>query len=269
VLIRNAPVEQGISTQLARMVSFPRRTFWGEDWSVKNTPNPNNLSLTSLELKCHTDFVWSEYVPGVQFLHCLKNAGNTGGETVLVDGFRAAQILKEQDPEAFKLLSTQPIPWYFRTKDLDYRFRGCVIQLDGNGDVVGLRYNQANRGPLDGPAHLIPDLYRSIQKFATLIRSPDLTSRFLLRSGDILVFNNRRALHGRAAFDPRADRFLEGCYLDLEEVMCRRVVLRKQISAQQTEIQEPFKQAVSILSNMQSPTHVAQAPFGERADSIF
>jgi len=211
-------------------VAHTRQTFWGEDWSVKNTPNPTNLSLTSLELKCHTDFVWSEFVPGVQFLHCIRNAGPTGGgETVLVDGYKAALLLKEQDPDAFRLLSTQAVPWYFKTKNLDYSYRGCVIELDENQQVKRLRYNQANRGPLEGPPHIIPQLYRAIQKFATLIRSPDLTKQFLLNPGDVLVFNNTRALHGRAAFDARAERFLEGCYLDLEEVTCRRTVLMKQL----------------------------------------
>lgn len=265
VIIKDAPKQQGISKQLAKLVNFPRQTFWGEDWSVKNTPNPENLSLTSLELKCHTDFVWSEYTPGVQFLHCLKSAGNMGGESVLVDGFKVAEVLREQDPNAFNLLSTYPVPWYFRTKKFDYTFRGCVIELDKNGNVKSLRYNQANRLPLDGPTQLIPDMYRALRKFAELIRSTNLTQTFLLQPGDVLVFNNRRLLHGRTAFDSRAERYLEGCYLDLEEVMCRRTILANYLSR---NFSEPTFTSDTITTPMDvSPIYTPTTSFESNATS--
>jgi alpha-ketoglutarate-dependent taurine dioxygenase len=44
----------------------------------------------------------------LQVFHCLHHDGE-GGETVLVDGFRAAYDLKERHPESFKRLSTLPI----------------------------------------------------------------------------------------------------------------------------------------------------------------
>ena len=63
------------------------------------------------------------------------------------------------------------------------------------------------------------------------------TDRFLCRTpfspGDLILFDNRRMLHGRAAFDPQSGvRRLEGCYLDRDEILSRlRVLARRHRSS--------------------------------------
>jgi alpha-ketoglutarate-dependent taurine dioxygenase len=44
----------------------------------------------------------------LQVFHCLHHDGE-GGETLLVDGFRAAYDLKQTHPKSFQRLSTLPI----------------------------------------------------------------------------------------------------------------------------------------------------------------
>lgn len=44
----------------------------------------------------------------IQVFHCLKHEG-TGGKTLLVDGFYAAEKLRQQSPENFELLARVPI----------------------------------------------------------------------------------------------------------------------------------------------------------------
>jgi hypothetical protein len=48
------------------------------------------------------------FVIRLQVFHCLHHDGD-GGETLLVDGFRAAYDLKQTHPGSFKRLSTLPI----------------------------------------------------------------------------------------------------------------------------------------------------------------
>lgn len=50
----------------------------------------------------------SPWCSRIQVFHCLKHDG-TGGRTLLVDGFYAAEIIREQSPENFELLSRVPI----------------------------------------------------------------------------------------------------------------------------------------------------------------
>jgi gamma-butyrobetaine dioxygenase len=51
---------------------------------------------------------------------------------------------------------------------------------------------------------------RAYRTFSSLINDPANKLCFKMDPGNVLVFNNRRALHGREAFDPRTgDRLLE------------------------------------------------------------
>jgi gamma-butyrobetaine dioxygenase len=58
-------------------------------------------------------------------------------------------------------------------------------------------------------------------------RSPTARVTSHLEPGDVMVFHNRRVLHGRAAFDPRRGRrHLHGVYVDVDEWASRLRMLR-------------------------------------------
>ena len=74
--------------------------------------------------------------------------------------------------------------------------------------------------------------YRALQRFTAHCRS----SRFLCKTpfaeGDLVLFDNRRMLHGRDSFDPQSGtRRLEGCYLDRDEILSRLRVLARRSRA--------------------------------------
>lgn len=230
-IITDVPLSNGRCEQVARRISFLRETFWGDSWSVKSEPNPRNLSLTGAELFPHTDFSWSPTPPGMQFLHCLKFNGSTatisGGDSTLVDGFRIANDLRQADPQIFRLLSSIQLKHSFTSADASYSFRGSTIQLDDYGNVMSIRYNQANRDPLDVPLELMQPMYVALQEFTKMLRSEKYLLKFRLKQGEMLVFNNHRLLHGRTSYDPTAiTRHLHGCYLDLEQFESRRSILK-------------------------------------------
>ena len=78
-----------------------RETFFGTPFEVINIPKPNNQAYTADALPNHTDLPYYEYVPGYQFLHCLKNDAE-GGSSTAVDGFNVANYLKNTE---FRFLS--------------------------------------------------------------------------------------------------------------------------------------------------------------------
>jgi len=48
-----------------------------------------------------------------------------------------------------------------------------------------------------------------------LLNSPDNVWNYRLQEGDLVIFDNRRTLHAREAFDASAgERWLKGAYLD-------------------------------------------------------
>jgi gamma-butyrobetaine dioxygenase len=51
-----------------------------------------------------------------------------------------------------------------------------------------------------------------------------------LNDGDLVVFDNRRILHGRTGFaSARHPRHLQGCYLTRDSVYSATAVLRRQL----------------------------------------
>lgn len=63
----------------------------------------------------------------MQILYCIKQSKN-GGENTLVDGFAAAEKLKQIDIEAFKTLSTVKCLYFNIGKDIygKYHFNNAV-----------------------------------------------------------------------------------------------------------------------------------------------
>lgn len=192
-------------------------------WSRSRSPTA--MPIRPLGLPCHTDLPNWELPPGYQFLHCLENDAE-GGDSILVDGFRAAKTLRQREPEAFRLLCRSPIDFLFQDRESDIRFRAPIIALDEGGAVEEVRFNLAVMDAIRAPAHRMGALCRAFRAFAAVVRDPALECRYRLRPGELLIFDNRRVLHGRAAFDLTTGwRHLQGCYVDRDQVLsCIRVL---------------------------------------------
>lgn len=81
---------------------------------------------------------------------------------------------------------------------------------------------------LDSTFEKVHLIQSSIRRFVALIESPSFTIRHKLEAGEALIFDNRRMLHGREAFQPETgDRHFQGCYLDTAEVLSRRNALAR------------------------------------------
>ena len=193
-----------------------RETNYGEVFHVRAEANPTNLAFTPKALNVHTDNPYRRPVPGYQLLHCLVASG-TGGLTVLLDGFRAAELLRDEDPAAFEVLSTRSVPFRWTGNGFDLRNRGPLIEVEDGGPRVGgiraVRYNNRSAAPFDLPFDEMAGYYAAFRTFARFLHRPELECRFTLGPGECMVFDNERVLHGR---DGEADpgRLLNGCYLD-------------------------------------------------------
>ncbi len=224
-IVRNVPGRDWACIEAARRTAFVRETNFGTGFEVISRPNPNNQAYTHDALLAHTDLANREMPPGVQFLHCLEFEA-TGGDSLLVDGFHAAEQLRAADPEAWDLLTRVGLPFRFHDADWDVRWKGSPIALDADGQYHEIRYNPGLGAPLDLPADQVVPVYRALHAFAARLKDPANVLQFRLRPGDMMVFNNRRVLHGRAAFDPNTGpRKLQGCYVDLDEWHSRIRVL--------------------------------------------
>jgi len=160
-------------------------------------------------------------------LHCLV-ADALGGDTLLVDGFAAAKIMREEDREGFDLLARIPRPFRFGDSTADLRAHFPVIGLNSEAAVKEIHFNNRSAAPLDIASELVIPYTRAYRRFARILARRELTLVLRLLPGDVVVMENGRALHGRSAFDPNAGaRHLQGCYVDKDGVESRYRVLSR------------------------------------------
>lgn len=153
-----------------------------------------------------------------------------GGESILVDGFKIAGHMREHDPEAFAVLSSNSMDFYNVDTKSDYRFRAPVFMLNNEGEVIEVRLANFLRGPLDLPSEKIVPIYKGYRRFIQLTREARFQFFYRLEPGDLLVFDNRRVLHARNAFDlQKGDRHLQGCYVDRDELLSRIRILEREV----------------------------------------
>ena len=227
VLVQAVPDTDTAVPDLCGRISWMRETNFGVDFEVIAEIEPNNVAYTAIELDHHTDLPNREMPPGVQFLHC-RRADAPGGASTLVDGFAAAAMLAERDPEAYALLTSVEVPYVFHDDDYDIRWAAPVIGVRHDGTPRDIRHHNALMAPLDHEPDRVKATYTALQAYAATLREPGMALEYRMNPGEMMVFNNRRVLHGRRAFDPGGGkRHLHGAYVDIDELRSKMRVLAR------------------------------------------
>ena len=230
-LLKDVPITPGAVAEVGDRLGFVRITNYGRLFDVRSVPNPTNLAYTAVGLGVHSDNPYRHPSPGVQLLHCLE-AEAPGGDTLLVDGFAAAELLRQQDPTAFELLRTVPMNFRYADAQTDLRARQTLISTDAEGQLKAVHFNNRSADWLDAPADVAETWYQAYRQFAQLLLRDALQLVFRLAPGECVVMQNDRTLHGRTAFDPNLGRrHLQGCYIDRDAMESRRLVLRRTLQA--------------------------------------
>lgn len=205
-------IEAGMT--IARRVGRLRATNFGTTFEVISKADPNNLAYTAEALPLHTDLTNQELPPGYQFLHCLAN-GAIGGGSLFCDGFAVATDLRRDFPDLAKRLERTTIPFRFFDADTDIRARKSVIASSPTGEITEICFNAHLADIIDLEPESLPAYYAAYQQLMMMTRSPEYCVSFRLVAGEMVVFDNRRVLHGREAFQPTTGkRHLHGCYVD-------------------------------------------------------
>ena len=216
--LRNLPTDPGSIAEIATAFGPLHVNNYGRIFDVKSDARMNLGSNTGHYLPPHTDESYRHDAPGISFFHCLE-AAPAGGESILVDGFRAAEILRHSDQESFKILTEVPILFQrYALPQEDMRSHTRVLVLDIDGDVVGVRWTDRTLPPQDLPPRLVEPVYRAIRHFWDIVSLPEVQHVYSMQAGDLHVFDNHRVLHGRLAFDPAAgSRHLQQCSVNRDE----------------------------------------------------
>jgi gamma-butyrobetaine dioxygenase len=222
-IVENAPTKNKSAFKILDKIGKYRETFFGTPFEVINKPKPNNQAYTADALPNHTDLPYYEYVPGYQFLHCLKNNAD-GGSSTAVDGFAVADYLKNKEIKKFKLLNENEVVF----KDNDYTQKNIriqkspIIKINKNNDYEEIRINLGAMGTLDLSPNIMHHFYEAYTFFYQQLHNKKFQIEFKLKAGDIFCFDNRRVLHGRTKFDANSgNRHLQGYYIEREEIISK------------------------------------------------
>ena len=232
-LLNGLPPEPAVIPAIVERIGPVRPSNFGATFEVKSLPGANSNAYTAIPLAVHSDLATREYIPGLQFLFCLENSA-VGGESLLVDGFSVAQQLRDESAEFFHVLSTLPVPFGTKDREFDHRFCAPVLEHNAAGELTTVRHTYWLRTPMHGDFDTLDTFYSAYRRFQELCNDPANQMRFRLSPGELMAFDNRRLLHGRAGFDPDSgSRLLRGCYGEREELESRlRILYRAQRARQ-------------------------------------
>ncbi|ELQ38131.1 trimethyllysine dioxygenase [Pyricularia oryzae Y34] len=232
--VSNTPVSPDETKVLLEHIGPIRNTHYGGFYDFIPDLALADTAYTNLALPAHTDTTYFTEPAGLQAFHLLSHhpppsaqsgAVAEGGKSLLVDGFKAAYILRKEDPHAFEILRKQAIPWHASGN------KGIAIRPSQNFPVLEtapwrVRWNNDDRGvvPFGGESQ-DADLgnqelwYAAARKWNEIIKRKEMEYWVQLTPGNVLIFNNWRVLHGRSAFE--GVRRICGGYINNDDFISR------------------------------------------------
>lgn len=221
-IVTGTPTSVEATEALARRVGYVRETIFGGMWDFQADLSKADTAYTNLELRPHTDGTYSQDAPGLQMLHCLAFDG-TGGESTMVDGFRAAAQLRVAEPELYDVLARVAVPGQYVGDGVHLMAARPVLRHRADGVLEQVSFNNADRAPFTLPPDEMKMFYDAIRAFEARLNDERLQWRRVNPPGDAMLFDNWRVLHGRLAYT--GHRHLCGCYVNREDFLSRRRML--------------------------------------------
>ncbi|KAI0540162.1 trimethyllysine dioxygenase [Xylaria digitata] len=231
-VVTGVPTESATTTKdLLEKIAFIRVTHYGGFYIFTPDLEMADTAYTNEALAVHTDTTYFSDPAGLQAFHLLSHidpspGGNSettlGGETLLVDGFYAAELLREECPDLFNALASFRVPCHASGNEgiaISPNILYPVLELEPNQNTVHrIRWNPSDRGvvPLgDGTMKW----YRATKKYNEILDRKELVYQFQLKPGMVLIFDNYRVLHGRTAFT--GIRKICGGYINRDDFISR------------------------------------------------
>ena len=215
MVLENVPTKEGQVLKVISELGYTRETNYGALFEVRTEVNPNNLAYTNMGLGSHTDNPYRDPLPTVQLLHCLESS-TEGGDSVLLDGFKAATVLRQESKEDFDILTSTWINFRFSDAKTDLRSRVPMIEVNDKSEIVKVRYNNRSIDTIKLPTKKIRHFYKAYRHWSEIIERDDLKIKFKLSEGDLMLLDNTRIMHARTAFSKKGRRHLQGAYTDLD-----------------------------------------------------
>ncbi|TKA21834.1 hypothetical protein B0A50_08503 [Salinomyces thailandicus] len=275
VFLTNVPEQESSVASIAERIGPVKNTFYGYTWDVRSIPQAKNVAYTSQDLGFHMDLLYMEQPPHLQFLHCIRASTAGGVSTftdsykAALDLFRhdlEAFITLSRLPVNYHYNHLES-NYYFHSRpvlELKQPLFGGDYKLE---DLSQLFYTAQKSGfditkwldniawsppfqapfsnqqsqrpslvePMDTMNSNISEWHNAAKLFDQLIHRTEGVYRRMMKPGECALFDNRRVLHAREAFevgDIGKERWLRGAYLDRDPYRSKMRVLQERFGQQ-------------------------------------
>ena len=214
VVIQNCKTEMSSVEKIANKIGYVRESIFGGLWSFESNNDMADSAYTQDELRPHTDSTYSNDAPGLQLLLCCHYEA-TGGESIMVDGFKIAEKIYKENKDLYTLLSEIEVTGQYIGDGVFLEAKRPIFKLNSNKELVQVSFNNYDRAAFRMDDEKTLKFYDAIREFDLIANNREYQWRHILKPGELLIFNNWRILHGRGSF--KGDRKMSGCYINKED----------------------------------------------------
>ncbi|KAE8390357.1 P-loop containing nucleoside triphosphate hydrolase protein [Aspergillus alliaceus] len=227
--VKGVPIDPESTKTLLERIAFIRHTHYGGFWDFTADLTFKDTAYTTEFLGAHTDNTYFTDPARLQLFHLLSHTDGDGGASLLVDGFKAASVLKKENPVNYATLVNTFQPYHASGND------GTCIQPAEQAPVFKnhpsfrtlyqIRWNNYDRAAKrDWSTEEQNRWYNAARHFDNIITRKSMQLWTQLEPGTALIFDNWRMLHGRSEFTGK--RRMCGGYVNNDDFISRYRLLR-------------------------------------------
>ncbi|KAF7588297.1 hypothetical protein BBP40_005922 [Aspergillus hancockii] len=227
--VEGVPINPEATKTLLEKIAFIRHTHYGGFWDFTADLTFKDTAYTTEFLGAHTDNTYFTDPARLQLFHLLSHTDGKGGESLLVDGFRAASRLRKENPENYQILANICQPYHASGNDgvcIQPTEQFPVFKVHPSFDhMYQIRWNNYDRAAKrDWNSLEQRKWYNAARHFNDIIKSKEMEIWTQLKPGKALIFDNWRMLHGRAEYTGK--RRMCGGYINNDDFTSRYRLLR-------------------------------------------
>ena len=215
---------------MRRIGGFVQPSYFGDYFDLSDQPldETDSISFSARALPLHTDLPYYSTPPDFQFLYGLDVDADCAalgvGQTRFVDGQAVVKELQLLHPQAFDTLCTTPVTYratYLHSGKI-YESVTPIIRFSEPRDLVRIVNNPSKMFFDNIPPDQFRAFFRAYKLFRTLLTGGSSSYTHSWRTGDLVIWDNRRIFHGRDDFEGAGrKRLLRGGYFSDVELSAR------------------------------------------------
>ena len=133
----------------------------------------------------------------------------------MVDGFKIAEKIKKEKKEIYDLLTQIEVTGQYIGDGVFLKAKRPIFRVNSDNELIQVSFNNYDRAIFRFENDLTKKFYEGIKKFDLIANDKEFQWKYILKPGDLLIFNNWRILHGRGSFV--GVRKMSGCYINKED----------------------------------------------------